>query len=315
LSQLWLWLIFASVAVLTLGIDLGVLHRRAHAVRPKEAAIWSGVWVTLALSLGLLVFLVEGHAKGLEFLTGYVIELSLSVDNIFVFVLIFAYFGVPADYQHRVLFWGIVGAVVMRGFFIFFGIMLLQYFYWLVYILGAVLIWGGIQLLRQSKIGVDPEKNRLLKLFRRTVPMVQDYDGQKFFCRRRDRLLATPLIAVLLVVETTDVVFALDSIPAILAITRDPFIVFASNICAILGLRSFYFLFATLVDRLHYLQYGLAVVLCFVGVKMVLSHFVKIPIGVSLEFVAAAIAVSVIVSLMRPGKSRREAVQAEAAES
>ncbi len=251
-QQAWLWIIFSSVAAGMMAVDLGLFQRKGHAVRPREAAIWSGVWVGVALIVGLAVLFMEGRQKGLEFLTGYLIELSLSVDNIFVFVLIFAYFGVPAAYQHRVLFWGIVGAVILRGAFIFGGIVLLSLFHWLIYVLGALLIWGGIQLIRQDKVGVHPEKNRLLRLFQRVVPMVHDYDGQRFFTRREGRLLATPLMAVLLVIETTDLVFALDSIPAILAITRDPFIVFASNICAILGLRSLYFLFAALVDRLRY---------------------------------------------------------------
>jgi tellurite resistance protein TerC len=300
-QQAWLWIIFSAVAVGMMAIDLGLFQRKAHAVRAREAAIWSGVWVCVALLVGLAVLFMEGRQKGLEFLTGYLIELSLSVDNIFVFVLIFAYFRVPPAYQHRVLFWGIVGAVLLRGAFIFGGIVLLNLFHWLIYILGALLIWGGIQLVRQDKAGVHPEKNRILRLFQRVVPMVRDYDGQRFFSRREGKLLATPLMAVLLVIETTDLVFALDSIPAILAITRDPFIVFASNICAILGLRSLYFLFATLVDRLRYLHYGLAVVLCFVGLKMLLEKFIEVPIGLSLAFVAFALGVSVVASLtIRP---------------
>ncbi len=299
-QQGWLWLIFSGVAVGVMAIDLGLFQRKAHAVRPREAAIWSGVWVSVALLVGLAVLLMEGRQKGLEFLTGYLIELSLSVDNIFVFVLIFAYFRVPPQFQHRVLFWGIVGAVVLRGVFIFGGIVLLELFHWLIYILGALLIWGGIQLFRQDKVGVHPEKNRALRLFQRVVPMVRDYDGQRFFTRREGKLLATPLMAVLLVIETTDLVFAIDSIPAILAITRDPFIVFASNICAILGLRSLYFLFAALVDRLRYLHFGLAVVLCFVGLKMLAEKFVQVPIGLSLAFVALALGVSVVASLAIP---------------
>jgi tellurite resistance protein TerC len=299
---MWLWISFSVVAVAILVLDLAVLHRKPHAVRPREAALWSATWVAIALLFNLGIFLFRGSAQGLEFLTGYVIELSLSVDNIFVFVLIFTYFGVPAAYQHRVLFWGIVGAIVLRAAFIFGGIALLHYFEWLVYVLGALLVWGGIQLFRSEKVSVHPEKNRILRLMRRTVPMVSEYDGSRFFTRRAGKIFATPLLAVLVVVETTDVVFALDSIPAILAITRDPFIVFSSNICAILGLRSFYFLFATLVERLHYLSYGLAIVLCFVGAKMLLSHWVHIPIGLSLGFVGTAIGVSVVMSLARPGK-------------
>jgi tellurite resistance protein TerC len=301
-QQTWLWVIFSGVALAMMALDLGLLHRKAHAVRPREAAIWSGIWVAVAMVVGVAILLMEGRQKGLEFLTGYLIELSLSVDNIFVFVLIFAYFKVPPLYQHRVLFWGIVGAVVLRGAFIFGGIALLNLFHWLIYLLGVVLIWGGIQLFRQDKVGVHPERNRLLQLFQRFVPMLREYDGQKFLVRREGRLLATPLMAVLLVIETTDLIFALDSIPAILAITRDSFIVFSSNICAILGLRSLYFLFAALVDRLRFLHYGLAVVLCFVGLKMVSSEFVELPIGISLGFVAVTLAVSVICSLAIPPK-------------
>lgn len=303
-QQAWLWVIFSGVAVGMMAIDLGLFQRKAHAVKPREAAIWSGVWVLVALLVGLAVLLLEGKQKGLEFLTGYLIELSLSVDNIFVFVLIFAYFRVPAQFQHRVLFWGIVGAVVLRGLFIFGGIVLLEMFHWLIYILGALLIWGGIQLFRQDKVGVHPEKNRALQLFQRVIPMLRDYDGQKFITRREGKLLATPLMAVLLVIETTDLVFALDSIPAILAITRDAFIVFASNICAILGLRSLYFLFAALVERLRYLHFGLAVVLCFVGLKMVFEKWVEVPIGLSLGFVALALGLSVAASLAIPAKPK-----------
>jgi tellurite resistance protein TerC len=314
-QQAWLWIIFSSVAAGMMAVDLGLFQRKGHAVRPREAAIWSGVWVGVALIVGLAVLFMEGRQKGLEFLTGYLIELSLSVDNIFVFVLIFAYFAVPPAYQHRVLFWGIVGAVILRGAFIFGGIVLLSVFHWLIYLLGALLIWGGIQLIRQDKVGVHPERNRLLRLFQRVVPMVHDYDGQRFFTRREGRLLATPLMAVLLVIETTDLVFALDSIPAILAITRDPFIVFASNICAILGLRSLYFLFAALVDRLRYLHYGLAVVLCFVGLKMIFEKYVEVPIWLSLLFVAVALGISVIASLAippRPAPPRTDARPGEA---
>lgn len=302
MQQTWLWISFSVVAAAILIVDLLVLHRKPHAVKTREAAIWSSIWVSAALIFNVVILFTQGSQRGLEFFTGYLIELSLSVDNIFVFVLIFAYFRVPAEFQHRVLFWGIVGAVVLRGIFIFGGITLLHYFEWLVYALGAVLIWGGIQLFRSDKVGVHPEKNRTLKLFRRIVPMTDDYHGASFWTRINGKRFATPLMAVLIVVETTDVVFALDSIPAILAITRDSFIVFTSNICAILGLRSFYFLFASLIRKLRYLHYGLAIILCFVGVKMIISKFVHIPIGISLGLVATVLAVSVIASLTIPEK-------------
>jgi len=301
LSQTWHWIVFSVVATAILLIDLTVLHRKPHAIRTREAAIWSAVWVSAALLFNLWIVLDQGREQGLIFFTGYLIELSLSVDNIFVFVLIFAYFRVPSAYHHRVLFWGILGAVVLRAAFIFGGITLLHYFHWLIYLLGGVLIWGGIQLARSDKVGVDPGKNRLLKLFRRCVPMAHDYDGGRFLTREGTRRVATPLLAVLVVVETTDIVFAVDSIPAILAITRDSFLVFTSNICAILGLRSFYFLFAALVHKLRFLHYGLAAILIFVGCKMLLSEWVEIPIGVSLGLVATTLTASVIASLVSPG--------------
>ncbi|MDM7914895.1 MAG: TerC family protein [Candidatus Eisenbacteria bacterium] len=299
MQDLGLWIGFRVGATTLLALDLAVVNRKAHVVRPREAAIWSAVWVGCALlfNLGILVF--DGPKRGLEFLTGYLIELSLSVDNIFVFVLIFTYFRVPPAFQHRVLFWGIVGAVLLRGAFIAGGIVLLHYFHWLVYILGAMLVYGGLQLFRkQENAGVDPGKNRLVRVFRRFVPILPEYDGARFFVRRDARLLATPLMVVLLVVETTDIVFALDSIPAILAITRDPFLVFTSNICAILGLRSLYFLFAHLVNRLRFLHYGLAAVLCFVGLKMITSRWIEVPIGISLGVVGAVLATSVLASLL-----------------
>ncbi|MBD3161822.1 MAG: TerC/Alx family metal homeostasis membrane protein [Candidatus Eisenbacteria bacterium] len=302
MAEVWFWIVFGVVATGILVLDLAVLHRKPHAVRTREAALWSSVWVSVALLFNLWILFSMGSEKGLEFFTGYLIELSLSVDNIFVFVLIFAYFRVPAAFQHRVLFWGIVGAVVLRALFIFGGIALLEHFHWLVYLLGLLLLWGGIQLFRSDKVGVDPDQNRLLRLFRRRFPMSDTYVGAKFFTEIDGRRVATPLMAVLLVVESTDVVFAVDSIPAILAITRDPFIVFTSNICAILGLRSFYFLFASLIEKLRFLHYGLAVVLCFVGVKMLLSDIWHPPIALSLGFVASVLGFSVILSLAVPSR-------------
>jgi tellurite resistance protein TerC len=303
LPHIWLWIVFNGIAFAALAIDLGFFHRKAHEVHPREAAIWTGIWISIALlvNLGVLHFL--GKAKALEFLTGYLIEESLSIDNIFVFVLIFRYFSVPKEYQHRVLFWGILGAVVLRGGFIIGGITLLKYFAWLTYFLGALLIWGGIGMLRQNKTSVDPSKNKIVKLFRRFFPVLNEYDGPRLFSRREGHFLATPLMIVLIVVETTDLIFALDSIPAVLAISRDSFIVYASNISAILGLRSLYFLFAHIVERLRYLHIGLAVILIFVGLKMVAHHWIDIGTGVSLGFVALSIATSVATSLMIPEKA------------
>lgn len=314
MTETWLWVLFTGISACALLIDLGLIQRKGRAIAPREAALWSAVWVGIAAVIAAAVLHVHGKQAALEFATGYLIELSLSVDNIFVFVLIFTYFHVPAEYQHRVLFWGIVGAVVLRAAFIFGGIVLLTMFHWLVYPLGAILIWGGIQILRSDEVAVDPEQNRLLRLFRRVVPMLKSYDGQRFFSRRDGRLLATPLMAVLIAVETTDIVFALDSIPAVLAITRVPFIVFSSNICAVLGLRSFYFLFVALVDRLRFLRYGLAVVLCFVGLKMAASRLLEVPVGLSLAIVAFLLAASVIASLAIPArpKDRDEAAEASA---
>lgn len=324
MQHVWLWVSFSVVAAAILIIDLAVLHRKPHAVRTREAAIWSAVWVSAALLFNLVILLKFGSGKGLEFLTGYLIELSLSVDNIFVFVIIFAYFRVPYAYQHRVLFWGILGAVVLRATFIFGGIALLNAFQWLVYVLGAVLLWASYKLFRSGTPDVHPEKNRTLSLFRRIVPMTTDYHGAQFFANVSGREMATPLMAVLIVVETTDVVFAVDSIPAILAITKDPLIVFTSNICAILGLRSFYFLFAALVKRLRYLHFGLAAILGFVGLKMILSHkidiagihipAVHIPTSVSLGFVAAALLVAIVASLGNPVDASEPSDERESAE-
>lgn len=305
MPHIWLWIIFNGIAFTALAIDLGFFHRRAHEVQPREAAIWTGVWIAIALGVNIGILFLLGKAKALEFLTGYLIEESLSVDNIFVFVLIFRYFSVPKAYQHRVLFWGILGAVVLRGAFIIGGITLLKYFEWLTYLLGALLIWGGIGMVRQSKVSVDPAKNKVVKLFRRFFPVLHEYDGARLFTRREGHLLATPLMIVLIVVETTDLVFALDSIPAILAISRDSFIVYASNISAILGLRSLYFLFAHVVDRLRYLHIGLAVILCFVGLKMLSSHWIHLGTGMSLAFVALSLGSSVAASLLLPQRGEK----------
>lgn len=307
-NELWLWVGFNALTIAMLAIDLGVFHRKAHEIRAREAAIWSAVWIAVSLLFNLVILVLMGRAKALEFLTGYLIEKSLSVDNIFVFVLIFSYFRVPAAFQHRVLFWGVVGAILLRALFIFGGIALLHTFHWLVYLLGVLLIYAGIQMLRHDKVGVEPEKNRVLRLFRRFVPMLPTYEGPRLIVRREGRLFATPLMAVLIAIETTDIVFALDSIPAILAISRDPFIVYSSNICAILGLRALYFLFAVIVDRLRYLRFSLALILCFVGVKMAFGHWVDrfITVGHALMFVAAALGVGVLASFL-PQKSAVEA--------
>ena len=299
-TNIWFWVLFNLFVLGMLALDLGVFHRDAHVVRPKEAAIWTGVWVSLALLFALGLYVWQDGQTALTFLTGYVIEESLSVDNIFVIVMIFAYFGVPPQYQHRVLFWGIVGALVMRGTFIALGALLLQRFHWIIYIFGGLLIVTGIRMAIRHDEKFDAEKNPVYKLARRSLPFTAQYDGQKFFTRENGRRVATPLFLVLLMVEFTDLIFAIDSIPAIFAVTRDPFIVYTSNIFAILGLRSLYFLLAGVVGKFHLLKYGLAVILVFVGIKMVGAEFFHVPILVSLGVIVGVLATSIVASLMIP---------------
>ena len=296
------WILFNLFVLAMLVLDLGVFHRRAHRVKFREALAWSAMWIALAAAFAVLLYFWRGHVVTLEFVTGYVIELSLSVDNLFVFLLIFRYFRVPAVHQHKVLFWGILGALFMRGVFILVGVGLIRQFHWIVYVFGAFLVYSGIRLFRQESAEVHPEKNPVLRLFRRWMPVTEDYEGNKFFVRRAG-LYATPLLVVLLVVETTDLLFAVDSIPAVLAITLNAFIVYASNIFAILGLRSMYFALAGMMELFHYLHYGLSVVLIFVGAKMLVSHYYQIPTGVALTMVAGVLLVSVLASVVHPKKS------------
>lgn len=315
--MLWLWVGFNVFVLAMLALDLGVFHRRAHAVALKEAAIWSVVWIGLAMVFNLLLFffwerLAPGSAyragdAALVFLTGYLIEKALSVDNIFVFVMIFSYFAVPAKYQHRVLFWGILGALLMRASMIFAGVELIKRFHWVIWLFGGFLVFTGIKMATSGDEKIEPEKNPVLNLFRRFIPVSPTYDGQKFFTVQHGMRMATPLLLVLMMVETTDVIFALDSIPAIFAVTRDPFLIYTSNVFAILGLRSLYFVLAGVVHKFHYLRLGLAVVLAFVGVKMVLPDLTKlflgasfaIPTAVSLGVVATVITLSIVASLIR----------------
>ena len=295
-----IWVGFNAFVLAMLAIDLGVFHRREHEVTVREALSWTAVWVALALVFNAVIFFWRGPEAALEFLTGYVIEKSLSLDNIFVFLLIFTYFGVSPVHQHRVLFWGILGALVMRAAFIAAGVGLIQRFHWVIYVFGGFLIITGIKMAVQKGREVHPERNPVLRLFKRFFPVTDRYDGSRFFVKENGRRLATPLFIVLLVVETTDVVFALDSIPAILAITLDPFIVYTSNVFAILGLRALYFALAGVMRMFHYLHYGLSLVLVFVGVKMVLADVYKIPIGVALGVVGATIVGSVLASMLFP---------------
>ena len=297
-----LWVGFGIFVVVMMVLDLGVFHRTAHVIRIKEALIWCTVWITLALLFNLGIYFWKGPVKALEFLTAYLIEEALSVDNLFVFLLIFSYFRVERLYQHRVLFWGILGAIVMRAIFIGMGVALITKFHWIIYLFGALLIYTGINMAVQRDREIHPEKNPLLKLFRRWMPVTENYEGGKFFVKRRGKVMATPLFVVLLLVETTDLVFAVDSIPAVLAISQDPLIVYTSNVFAIMGLRSIFFALAGIIQLFQYLQYGLSVILVFVGLKMVVSDFYKIPVGIALGVVAGVLAISVVASIVWPPK-------------
>jgi len=303
LSQTTFWILFNVFVAAMLLLDLGVFHRRAHGVRFREALGWSAMWIALAGAFAVLVYFWHGRTPSLEFVTGYVIELSLSVDNLFVFLLIFRYFRVPSDQQHKVLFWGIIGALVMRAIFILAGVGLIRRFHWIIYLFGALLIYSGIKFLREENANIHPEKNPVLRVFRRLMPVTKDYVGGKFFVRQRG-LYATPLLVALLVVETSDLLFAVDSIPAILAITLNTFIVYTSNVFAILGLRSMYFALATMMDIFHYLHYGLSVVLIFIGAKMLLSHYYEIPTVVALLTVLLVLGISVAASLLLPERTK-----------
>lgn len=316
-NMLWVWVAFNAFVLGMLALDLGVFHRKAHEVKFKEAATWSVVWISMAMLFNLVLYFfwdrisptseyTNGQA-GLAFLTGYVIEKSLSVDNIFVFVLIFTFFAVPQQYQHRVLFWGILGALVMRGVMIGLGAALIKEFHWIVWIFGAFLIFTGIKMAFHKNEAIDPDKNPLIRLFKRFMPVSDQYDGQKFFTRRNGVLMATPLFLTLLMVEFTDLVFAVDSIPAIFAVTQDPFIVYTSNVFAILGLRSLYFLLAGMMHKFYYLKLGLAVVLTFAGVKMFWPDLMllltgtatKMPTPVSLGIIGLTLGIAVFASWRR----------------
>ncbi|HEX9543635.1 MAG TPA: TerC family protein [Pyrinomonadaceae bacterium] len=298
-STAGLWIGFSLFILFMLSLDLGLFNRRAHAIKYREAAIWSGIWVTLAMIFAGIVFYFQGTARGLEFVTGYLIELSLSVDNLFVFLLIFSYFKVPSKYQHRVLFWGVLGALVMRLTMIFVGASLINRFHWIIYIFGAFLVYTGIKMFTQENNDFQPEDNALVRFVTRVVPMTRTYEEKKFFTRINGRLMGTLLLLVLVIVEVADLVFAVDSIPAIFAITTNAFIVYTSNVFAILGLRSMYFLLAGVVEKFHYLKIGLAIVLTFIGAKMlIVAVHINIPIWISLVFVAVVLLSSVAASLV-----------------
>ena len=294
------WAAFLFVVAALLSIDLGIFHRKAHAVGFREAAAWSCLWIILSISFGSWIYLEYGRQSGLEFFAGYLIEYSLSVDNIFIFILIFSYFSVPAALHHRVLFWGIIGALVMRAVFILAGAALIRHFHWIIYIFGAFLVFSGYKILKQTGPEISPESNPLVRFVRRVIPVTSDYSSGRFIVRHEGRHYATPLALVLITVETSDLIFATDSIPAIFGITKDPFIVYTSNVCAILGLRSMYFLLASVVNRFSYLGKGLGIVLAFIGVKMLASGLFHIPTGWSLAAISLILIIAVILSLVRP---------------
>ena len=300
---MWVWAAFVAFIVAMLLVDLFVLHRDAHEVSLREAAIWSVVWIAMGLAFGAVIWAWKGSDAGGEYLAGYLIERALSIDNIFVFALIFTYFGVPAAYQHRVLFWGIFGALVFRAVFIGAGAALLDNFHWMIYVFGGFLVLTGVKMLRQKHADVDPAKNPVLRLLRRVMPITDGYRGQKLMVREAGRRFATPLLAVLVVIETSDILFAVDSIPAIFAVTTDSFLVFSSNAFAILGLRAMYFLLAGMMDRFVHLNAGLAAVLVFVGVKMLLTDVYHLPIWLSLGVIALLIGGSVATSLLTTRRS------------
>lgn len=294
------WTLFNGFVLAMLALDLGVFHRKAHAIRPREALIWTSVWIALALLFNVFVYYRAGQQVALEFLTGYVLEKSLSVDNIFVIVMIFSFFRVPAAYQHRVLFWGVLGALVLRGIFIALGAYVLHRWEWVMYIFGALLVVTGVKMVVRKEDVADLTDNAILRFVRRLVPITPAYHGQRFFIREGGRILGTPLLLVIVLVELSDLMFAIDSIPAIFAITDDTFVVYTSNIFAILGLRSMFFLLAAVVERFVYLKYGLAVVLTFIGVKMLLHDVYKVPILASLGIITVLIGGSIAISLLYP---------------
>jgi len=300
-SSTWLGIGFSALILFMLSLDLGLFNRKSHTIKYREAAIWSAIWVSLAATFAAIVFWTQGHQRGFEFVTGYLIELSLSVDNLFVFILIFSYFKVPARYQHRVLFWGLLGALVFRLTMIFLGATLITHFHWILYVFGAFLVYTGLSMFREEDKEIQPEQNPLVRLVTRYVRITRSYDEEKFFTQVNGKKVGTLLLLVLIIVEVTDIVFAVDSIPAIFAVTTNAFIVYTSNVFAILGLRSMYFLIAGVLDKFHYLRMGLATVLTFICVKMliVIGH-IEIPIWISLVVVLSVLTISIVASVIWP---------------
>jgi len=320
-APIWLWIGFNLFVVAMLALDLGVFHRKSHAVSGKEALTWSLVWISLSLVFNVILYFFwdrmmpqssyTNMEAALAFFTGYLIEKSLSVDNIFVFILIFSFFGVPAAYQHRVLFWGILGALLMRGALIAVGAALLEQFHWIIYLFGAFLIFTGVRMALHREEEIHPDQNPVVKFFKKLMPVTEQFEKDKFFIRRAGKILATPLFLVLLIVESTDLVFAVDSIPAIFAVTREPFIVYTSNVFAILGLRALYFLLANVMDKFQYLKLGLSAVLTFIGIKMVIVDLYHIPVGLSLVIVASILTIAVLASLWKTKTEEAERQKTE----
>ncbi len=299
----WEWIAFNVFVLLMLMLDLGVFNRKNHQIRVREALLFSAFWILLALIFNVFVYYMHGRQAAIEYLTGYLIEKSLSMDNLFVFLMIFTYFKVKPEYQHKVLFWGILGALVLRAIFIFAGVALIVKFHWMIYIFGLLLIYSGYKMAVEKDKEVNPEKNPVVRWFRKLMPVSLSYDEGRFFTRIDGKRFATPLFIVLLVVETSDIMFAIDSIPAILAITHDPFIVYSSNVFAILGLRALFFALAGIMNMFHLLHYGLSIILVFVGIKMMISQFFKIPTPIALGFLALVLAGSIVASLIwKPGE-------------
>jgi len=304
--SIWFWVFFNVFVLLMLTLDLGVFNKKLHVISTKEALTWSAVWISLALCFNAFIYFEFGSTKALEFFTGYVIEKALSVDNIFIFVLIFSYFRIPAIYQHKVLFWGIIGALIMRVIFIFAGVALLEKFHWSIYFFGAILVYTGIRMLIKKERKITPDKNPVIKFFKKIVPTTHELHGDKFFVRLDHKSFATPLFVVLIIIELSDVIFAVDSIPAVLAVTHDQFIVYTSNVFAILGLRSLYFALANIIERFKYLSVGLAIILVFVGMKMVIVDVFHIPILTSLLIIVSILTASIWFSLYKTKRLTKE---------
>ncbi len=302
----WWWIIFTVFILAMLALDLGVFNRKSHVIKMKEAMLWTSFWVTLALLFAAAIYFFYGHGKAMEFVAGYLIEYSLSIDNLFVFMLIFRFFNVPHAYEHKALFWGILMALVTRGVFIFAGVALINAFSWVMYIFGAFLIFTGIKMALNKQTEVHPDKNIAIKILRFFMPVTHKFSEAKFFVVKRGVRYATPMLAVLLALETTDILFAVDSIPAVLAISKDPFIVYTSNVFAILGLRSLFFAISGLMKLFHLLHYGLAAILSFVGIKMLIEDFFHVPVAASLLVIASILVVSILSSIIWPDKEEGE---------